>query len=143
MAQGPKASALRSQSQEAHFPAQRCLVRYPSPQPSSSPTALIQTPLRKLTPSTGTIINLGADWGITDPLGNFNPDSRYGLKTNDGANIFIHTQGPTQKDGKIHLSVFFETGSANYSFLNEVVAVGILTAGSNTVAIDVWQLNSP
>ena len=132
---GPKMSG------SSNIPFSNFIAPVSSTYPNSKPSTSSANVLPSL--PAGTIINLGADWGITDPLGNFNPDSRYGLKTNDGANIFIHTQGPSQKDGKIHLSVFFETGSANYSYLNEIVAVGILTAGSNSVAIDVWQLNSP
>jgi hypothetical protein len=91
----------------------------------------------------GTIINLGADWGVTDSLSVFNPDTRYGLRTDDGANIYIQTSGPSQSDGKIHLRIIFETGNANYTWLNEIVAVGILSAGTGYVAIDAWQLNSP
>ncbi|KAH6647470.1 hypothetical protein BKA67DRAFT_387749 [Truncatella angustata] len=96
----------------------------------------------------GTILNLGADWGWTDthdPSGasTFHPDTRYQLRTSDGANIFIQTEGPAQTDGKIHLREKFETGSAKYYWLNNVVAVGILTAGNGYVVIDTWQINSP
>ena len=80
---------------------------------------------------------------MTDSLGTFNPDTRYGLKTDDGANIFIQTSGPSKSDGKIHLRMIFETGAANYTWMNEIVAVGILTTGAGYVAIDAWQLDSP
>ncbi|KAL2071501.1 hypothetical protein VTL71DRAFT_12736 [Oculimacula yallundae] len=90
----------------------------------------------------GTIINLGADWGLTDSFGVFNPDTRYGLKTSDGANIFIQTSGPAKSDG-IHLRLLFETGHANYTWLNHIVAVGLLKAFNGYVLIDVWEMESP
>lgn len=80
---------------------------------------------------------------MTDALGTFNPDTRYSMKTDDGANIFIQTSGPSKSDGKIHLRMIFETGNANYTWMNEIVAVGILTPGNGYVAIDAWQLESP
>jgi hypothetical protein len=80
---------------------------------------------------------------VTDSLGNFNPDTRYGLRTDDGANIYIQTSGPSKSDGHIHLRILFETGHANYTWMNEIVAVGILKAGTGYVAIDAWQLDSP
>ncbi|KAH7350976.1 hypothetical protein BKA65DRAFT_549959 [Rhexocercosporidium sp. MPI-PUGE-AT-0058] len=90
----------------------------------------------------GTIINLGADWGLTDNFGTFNPDTRYGLKTNDGANIYIQTSGPAKADG-IHLRLLFETGHKNYTWLNHIVAVGLLKAGNGYVLIDAWEMQSP
>ncbi|KUJ12628.1 uncharacterized protein LY89DRAFT_559112, partial [Mollisia scopiformis] len=87
----------------------------------------------------GNFINLGADWGAIDNLGVFNPDTRYGILTDDGANIYIQTSGPTQKDGHTHLRMIFETAAnSTYSWLNEIVAVGILTGGSGYVSIDAW-----
>lgn len=88
-------------------------------------------------------MNVGADWSLTDAKGTFSPDTRYQLKTNDGANIFITTNGPGQTDGTSHLRVVFETGSATYWWLNNIVAVGILRSVGSGVAIDVFQLNSP
>ncbi|KAG4440871.1 hypothetical protein IFR05_003621 [Cadophora sp. M221] len=90
----------------------------------------------------GTIINLGADWGLTDNFGTFNPDTRYGLRTDDGANIYIQTSGPQKSDG-IHLRLLFETGNANYTWLNHIVAVGLLKGGNGYVLIDVWEMESP
>ncbi|PVH80794.1 hypothetical protein DL98DRAFT_357430, partial [Cadophora sp. DSE1049] len=87
----------------------------------------------------GTIINLGADWGVTDNFGVFNPDTRYGFKTDDGANIYLQTSGPQKQDGLLHLRLLFETGNANYTWLNEIVAVGVLKGGAGSyVVIDAW-----
>ncbi|KAK4182486.1 hypothetical protein QBC35DRAFT_395888 [Podospora australis] len=91
----------------------------------------------------GKVLNLGADWGLTDSKGLFSADTRYQLQTNDGAHIFIRTSGPTQSDGYIHLRIQFETGSSKYYWLNNIIAVGILKAGAGGVAIDAWELVSP
>ncbi|KAL2203686.1 hypothetical protein CC79DRAFT_1371725 [Sarocladium strictum] len=91
----------------------------------------------------GTVQNLGADWGVTDTKGVFFPDTRYNLRTDDGADIYIQTSGPSQSDGTIHLRGVFETGSEKYDWLNYVVAVGVLKAGAGTVSIDMWALTSP
>ncbi|KAK3985310.1 hypothetical protein QBC44DRAFT_362395 [Cladorrhinum sp. PSN332] len=91
----------------------------------------------------GKVLNLGADWGLTDRSGTFSADTRYHLQTDDGAHIFIRTNGPAQSDGRIHLHLLFETGSTKYYWLNNAVAVGILKTGAGYVAIDAWQLASP
>lgn len=92
----------------------------------------------------GTVSNLGADWGTTDNrTGVFSADTRYNLVTDDGANIFIQTSGPAQPDGHLHLREVFETGDPDYYWLNNIVAVGILTSGDGWVSIDSWQLESP
>ncbi|KAK3346036.1 hypothetical protein B0T25DRAFT_506159 [Lasiosphaeria hispida] len=91
----------------------------------------------------GTVLNLGADWGLIDSNGTFSADTRYALQTTDGAHIFIRTSGPGQPDGRLHLRLVFETGSARYWWLNNIVAVGVLTSGAGFVSIDAWQLESP
>lgn len=70
----------------------------------------------------GEILNLGADWGLTDPqTGIFSPDTRYQLQTNDGANIYIQTSGSLQPDATVHLRLIFETGDKKYYWLNNVI----------------------
>ncbi|KAK0391925.1 hypothetical protein NLU13_1423 [Sarocladium strictum] len=91
----------------------------------------------------GNITNLGADWGVTDTRGVFFPDTRYNLRTCDGADIYIQTSGPAQPDGTILLRGIFQTGHAKYEWLNYVVAVGILKAGQGSVSIDMWTLVAP
>ncbi|EKG21666.1 hypothetical protein MPH_00976 [Macrophomina phaseolina MS6] len=97
----------------------------------------------------GKILNLGADWGTSDPqTGLFTADTRYNLQTDDGANIFIQTSGPKQANGDLHLRLVFETGDKDYYWLNNIVAVGILHRvaeyedGSYTLQIDAWNLAS-
>ncbi|KAK4111737.1 hypothetical protein N656DRAFT_711383 [Canariomyces notabilis] len=91
----------------------------------------------------GKVLNLGADWGLVDKNGTFSADTRYQLQTDDGAHIFIRTSGPAQPDGHLHLRMVFETGSAKYYWLNNIVAVGVLTSRNGYVLIDGWQLESP
>lgn len=97
----------------------------------------------------GKILDLGADWGLTDPqTGVFSPDTRYNLQTDDGANILIQTSGAEQPDTNIHLRLVFETGDRNYYWLNFVTAVGILQQvetfdnGSFVLRIDAWNVST-
>ncbi|GKT60203.1 cytochrome P450 [Colletotrichum tofieldiae] len=89
----------------------------------------------------GTVLDLGADWGLTDSKGVFHPDTRYNLRTDDGANIYIQTSGSKQSNGKIYLRQVFETGSEDYYWLNNVVSVGVLTSGNGSVTIEGWVLD--
>ena len=96
----------------------------------------------------GKILDLGADWGLTDPqTGVFSADTRYNLQTNDGANIYIQTSGSAQPDGKLHLRLVFETGDKNYYWLNFITAVGVLQRvatyenGTFTLRIDAWNVS--
>ncbi|KAL5000586.1 hypothetical protein BDV10DRAFT_35916 [Aspergillus recurvatus] len=93
----------------------------------------------------GTILDVGADWGIVDPkTGIFSADTRYNLRTNDGADIFIQTSGPEAPSGNLHLRMVFETGHPDYYWLNNVVAIGELTSvergnDSSVLKIDAWN----
>jgi hypothetical protein len=92
-------------------------------------------------PSPGTILNLGADWGLYDSNGTFSADTRYNLVTDDGANIFAQTSGPQQPDGPwAFLRIILQTGSEKYYWLNYVVAVGVLTRTADGIHIEAWQL---
>lgn len=119
---------------------------------------------------TGKILDVGADWGTTDPRTNvFSADTRYNLRTNDGANIFIRTEGPKSPSGQLHLRLIFETGSEKYYWMNNIVgkyafirllffvyglvlmmyfvAIGVLTnvektANSSVLKIDAWNVSS-
>jgi hypothetical protein len=91
----------------------------------------------------GKILNLGADWLLVDARGTARPDTRYNLQTDDGTYIYVQTEGPTIKDGRILLRGKFET-SANgtFAWLNDVVAVGVLNVnGTNQVLIDMWEVS--
>ncbi|KAF2216406.1 hypothetical protein CERZMDRAFT_93701 [Cercospora zeae-maydis SCOH1-5] len=97
----------------------------------------------------GKILDLGADWGLTDPqTGLFSADTRYNLQTHDGANLFLQTSGNTNPDGTSHLRVIIETGDDRYYWLNNLVAFGLLQLVATfetyvTLRIDVWHLEGP
>lgn len=96
----------------------------------------------------GEILDLGADWGETDPqTGIFSANTRYNFRTHDGANIYLQTSGPSQADGDLHLRAIFETGDKNYYWLNNIVAIGLLhqvakTDTDFTLRIDVWHIST-
>lgn len=94
----------------------------------------------------GTVSNLGADWGMTDSKGVFFPDTRYNLRTDDGADIYIQTTGPTRPDGRTLLRGTFQTGHPDYEWLNYILAVGVLQRPTGDeqgkfVLIDMWQVD--
>ncbi|SPO06224.1 uncharacterized protein DNG_08913 [Cephalotrichum gorgonifer] len=96
----------------------------------------------------GTVLNLGADWGITDTTGVFSPDTRYSLRTHDGADIYIQTSGPTQADGRTLLRAIYQTGHPDYLWLNYAVVNGVLQrptgdSAGKYVVIDMWQFTLP
>ncbi|KAF5023527.1 hypothetical protein F66182_4394 [Fusarium sp. NRRL 66182] len=94
----------------------------------------------------GTVSNLGADWGLNDTKGVFFPDTRYNLRTHDGVDIYIQTSGPTQPDGRTLLRGTFQVAHPNYDWLNYVLAVGVLRRPTGEdrgkyVTIDMWQVS--
>jgi hypothetical protein len=91
----------------------------------------------------GKVLNLGADWLLVDARGNARPDTRYNIQTDDGTYIYVQTEGPTLKDGRILLRGKFETSTnGTYAWMNDVVAVGVLNVnGTNQVLIDMWEVN--
>jgi Protein of unknown function (DUF3237) len=85
-----------------------------------------------LTPPPGKILNLGADWGIlSTTTGAFYPDTRYGFQTTDGAFIYVRSQGATTTTGLLHLRFEYETGSPLYSWMNNIVTIGVGSTASN------------
>ncbi|KAF2621105.1 hypothetical protein BU25DRAFT_380168 [Macroventuria anomochaeta] len=93
----------------------------------------------------GKVLNLGADWRLTDVDGKIRPDARYNIQTDDGTWIYVQTEGPTQSDGRTLLRGKFETAkNGAYNWLNDIVAVGVLTRnGTSGVVIDMWEANAP
>ena len=57
----------------------------------------------------------------------------------------MQTEGPTQADGRTLLRGRFETSTNGmYNWLNDVVAVGVLTrSGMTGVTIDMWEAAAP
>ena len=106
-------------------------------------TPLVPNVVSQLTPSKGKVLNVGAEWGVTDPNGTFRADARYQLKTDDGANIYVQLNGPSKGEGHAQSRITLETGSEEYYWLNDIVVVGVTTLGKGWVAVDAWELVSP
>lgn len=106
----------------------------------------------------GEVMNLGADWNTTDHLVPTTKqiDTRYLLKTDDGAYITISTRGyqtqseevmqrrskrepvdPNEYYFKQHL--YFQTSDERYLWINNVVAFGcVISRKSPGVIYDAW-----
>ncbi|MCC7087556.1 MAG: DUF3237 domain-containing protein, partial [Dehalococcoidia bacterium] len=70
-------------------------------------------------------------------------DVRVLLHTEDGADILVTYTGIGTRDGdglSIRTAPLFETGDERYAWLNNVQAVGIGKAGTNTVTYDIYAL---
>lgn len=102
------------------------------------------TSLQLLRKNTGTVLSLGADWRLTDAQGVIRPDARYNIRTNDGTNIYVQTEGFPLPDGRTMLRGKFETGSnGTYAWLNDVVGVGVLRRnGTSAVRIEMWHVSA-
>lgn len=75
----------------------------------------------------GKILDVGADWGVTDvQTGIFSADTRYNFVTDDGAHIFLQTSGSQVAGGDLHLRLIFETGDKKYYWMNNVVGMFLL-----------------
>jgi hypothetical protein len=71
------------------------------------------------------------------------PDARYAIRTDDGANIVVVTEGFPLPGGRTMLRGKFETSTnGTYSWLNDVVGVGVLERnGTSAVRIDMWHVS--
>ncbi|CAK7205327.1 hypothetical protein SEUCBS139899_008097 [Sporothrix eucalyptigena] len=83
-------------------------------------------------------VTAGLDWGLTDSKGTFSPEAVYVLQTTDGAKIMV-----TERGRAPNVILQFDTGHANYSWLN--TAVGYASGGPSAagISLDVWQLTPP
>lgn len=78
---------------------------------------------------TGTLRNLGADWGLVDAqTGVFSADTRYEGVTDKGDELYFQTSGPGQEGGGLHLRIKVETSSRELYWLNEIVGEFILSS---------------
>jgi len=105
----------------------------------------------------GTILNNGADWQMVSADGLARMDTRYALKTDDGALIYIQTRGfrygppdvmaevakgnPVDPN-KYYFRVYiqFETGSARYEWLNRAIGIGAGMRLRNAVIYDAYLI---
>ena len=89
----------------------------------------------------GTVLPIGGDWSLTDSTGTLTADVRQTFATDDGAFIQVFETGSTQPDGTAFVRLAYETGSAKYSWLNSIVAVGIIhPLSASELQIDTWQV---
>lgn len=104
---------------------------------------------------TGEILDNGADWQVVADDGATVVDTRYLLRTDDGALVYLRTRGyrhgppevlarlaagdevdPADYYFRIHLS--FETASADHAWLNCAVAVGSALRLPDAVVYDAY-----
>jgi hypothetical protein len=103
----------------------------------------------------GEILDNGADWQVLADDGTTVVDTRYLLRTDDGALVYLQTRGyrhgprevlarlaagddvdPADYYFRIHLT--FETASADYAWLNSAVAVGSALRLPDAVVYDAY-----
>ena len=92
----------------------------------------------------GTIVGPGGDWIVVRPDGTSVLDLRVVLQTDDAQKIYMSCRGIayTQQDGSLYARILpvFETGAAKYSWLNNVVAVGVFRPAPGKVASRVYRI---
>lgn len=106
---------------------------------------------------TGEVLPGGADWQVVHADGSASIDSRYTLRTHDGALIYIQTQGvrhgPPEviaalgrgepvdpADYYFRLAVRFETAAPGYLWLNHTLAVASGLRAAAAVLYDAYAL---
>jgi hypothetical protein len=88
-------------------------------------------------------VGSGADWLTYLPDGLALVDVRLHLRTDDGADLLVRYGGRSDLEaGHITTSVLFETGDAEYAWLNRIMAVGRgrSDVAAGRVAYDVYEV---
>ncbi|CAM3836267.1 UPF0311 protein [Pseudomonas reidholzensis] len=105
----------------------------------------------------GTILNNGADWQVVTADGVAIIDTRYLLQTDDGALIYLRTEGyrfgPAEVMKRVaageevdpslyqfRLTLRFETSAPQYAWLNRTVGVGSAMRLGNAVVYEAFEL---
>ena len=105
----------------------------------------------------GEILNNGADWQVLTPDGLAIIDTRYLLKADDGALIYLQTKGyrygppeiladvakgkpvdPSKYFFRIYMT--FETSAPRYDWLNRAMAIGFAMRLANAVVYDAYLI---
>ena len=106
---------------------------------------------------TGEVLPNGADWQIVQPDGLARIDTRYALRTDDGALIYIQTRGfrhgPEDVLSELfqgnpvdpnryyfRVTVDFEAGDPRYAWLNRTVAIGAGMRLARSVVYDAYAV---
>jgi hypothetical protein len=103
----------------------------------------------------GRVLNNGADWQVVQADGLARMDTRYALKTEDDALIYIQTRGlrygpqdvieevakgnpvdPNKYFFRVYIQ--FETSASNYAWLNRAMAIGAGMRLRDSVAYDAY-----
>ena len=91
----------------------------------------------------GTIITPGGDWILERPDGSRVLDVRILLQTDDAETIYVSWRGIsyTPPGGALFARIVpvFETGAARYSWLNNVVSVGVYRGGGK-IAYHIYRI---
>jgi hypothetical protein len=92
----------------------------------------------------GTIVGPGGDWIVARPDGSSILDVRLVLRTDDLQNIYMTWRGVsyTPQGGTQYARILplFETGAAQYAWLNHIVAVGVHRPMPGKVAYRVYRI---
>jgi hypothetical protein len=92
----------------------------------------------------GTIVAPSGDWIVGRPDGSSVLDLRAVLQTDDEQKILVTWRGISYATpgGPLHARVvpLFETGSARYAWLNNVVAVGVLRPVPGKISYRVYEI---
>jgi Protein of unknown function (DUF3237) len=93
---------------------------------------------------TGSVTGLFGDWIVRRPDGSSVLDVRVVFSTDDGEKIFVSWRGLayTPEGGTLHARILplFETGSARYRWLNNVVSVSVHRPMAGRVAYRVHRI---
>jgi uncharacterized protein DUF3237 len=105
----------------------------------------------------GAVLSGGADWQVVHPSGMITVDTHYGLRTDDGALLYISTHGvrvaspetaarlqrgdtvdPSEYYFRIHATL--ETGAPDYFWLNERIFVASAVRHLDAVVYDLYSV---
>jgi hypothetical protein len=92
----------------------------------------------------GTVLTPGGDWLVRRPDGSSVLDVRVTLQTDDAQLIYLSYRGImyTPKGGKLYWRTIpmFETGADKYSWLNQIVGVGVGVPTPGKAAYRIFQV---
>jgi hypothetical protein len=92
----------------------------------------------------GTLVPPGGDWIVGRPDGSSVLDVRAVLQTDDEQKILMTWRGIaySMPNGALHARILplFETGSARYAWLNNVVAVGVLRPVPGKISYRIYEI---
>ena len=85
----------------------------------------------------------GSEWATLREDGSLHADVRLLLETRDGAHILMTYNGiGREEEGglRVRTAPLFQTGHADYAWLNQVQAVGLGAPGGRGIVYDVYQV---